>query len=188
MIVACVSCGLIAAFNLQSLYADEEVYQGVWVLFILVGFGVIPFTYATSFFFSSYSSGQFATFIYNLVIGGISPFVVWILTVINEDTLEAAKVIRWVLRPISPTFCFAFGIMNISNREVHKTVFGYDEIKSPFDWELAGADMVFLALHFFVGMTATFLIEYLKTVQSIRSFFDAKDPGEDEYQPDSDVE
>jgi ATP-binding cassette subfamily A (ABC1) protein 3 len=98
------------------------------------------------------------------VIGGIAPFVIWILTVINESTLDVAKVLMWVLRPICPTFCFAFGIMNISNREVHKTVFGYDDIKSPFDWELAGADMVFLALHFVFGMIATFLIEYLKTV------------------------
>jgi ATP-binding cassette subfamily A (ABC1) protein 3 len=52
--VACVL--MISWFNLKSLSeVDGDVYLAVWLLFILYGLAVAPFSYLTSFLFKSHT-------------------------------------------------------------------------------------------------------------------------------------
>lgn len=125
---------------------------------------------------------------FNLVEGSIFPLVIWVLRIINENTRDAADIIQWILRANAPIFCFSFGILNATNRDVYKSVYGENSIKGPFDWDIAGADMFFLALHTLVWLIGVFLIEYLKNIQWIRNIVNARDPGPSDYRPDGDVE
>lgn len=84
---------LILAFNLESFTSDGDVYAAVWILFLLFGLSIGPYTYCQSFLFKSYSMAQFAVFMFNLVEGGVLPLVVWVLRIINSNTRDVADVI-----------------------------------------------------------------------------------------------
>jgi len=94
---------------------------------------------------------------------------------------------QWPLRGISPIFCFSFGIMNISNRDAYASL-NSEKVQAPLAWDVAGADAFFLVLHAGGGILALVLIEWLGHNQYLRSIGSVRDPGENEYKPDDDVE
>mmetsp|Transcript_16036 Transcript_16036/g.15960 ORF Transcript_16036/g.15960 Transcript_16036/m.15960 type:complete len:536 (-) Transcript_16036:33-1640(-) len=112
---------------------------------------------------------------------------IWILRINNKGTLSVANVMQWPLRGISPIFCFSFGIMNISNRDAYASL-NSEKVQAPLAWDVAGADAFFLVLHAGGGILALVLIEWLGHNQYLRSIGSVRDPGENEYKPDDDVE
>lgn len=53
------------------------------------------------------------------------------------------NVLEFIFR-LSPPFAFHFGILNITNLNLFKLIFEYDRIKSPFDFDGALWDLLFL--------------------------------------------
>ncbi|CAG9311641.1 unnamed protein product [Blepharisma stoltei] len=188
MIPGIISVLMIKAFGLKSLVESDDVYGATWGLFLLYGVAICPFTYACSFVYKSYSIAQFFTFIYHLITGAIFATLTWTLRIISETTRDISDVLEWPFRIFSPTFCFSFGIMNISNREAYQSAYKESNIRGPLDWQIAGADICFLCLHAVVSLIMIFVIEWASTVQWFRKIGSARDPGENEYKQDDDVE
>ena len=179
---------LIRAFNLKALVEPISVYNSIWSLFILFGFAIIPYTYAVSFLFKSYSIAQFFIFLLNLIVGVIGGLAVWVLIIISDITRDVAKVMIYPFYLVSPIFCLSYGLMTVGNRDAYQLAYGLDKEPGAFDWDITGGPLLFLFLHFIVGTLSVFLIEFLGNVTFFRNFMAARDPGPSEYRQDDDVE
>ena len=104
----------------------------------------------------------------HLIFGALISLIVWILRII-ESTRTAAKIIVWFLRLI-PSFSFATGILNISNRTLYAAVEGYRKPKGPYDLDIAGGDILMMALEGLVYILLVFLVEKLEDDGSISKF------------------
>ena len=54
-------------------------YDGVWALLLLYPLAIVPFTYITSFFFTSDTVAQILTLFVHFLFGGIMPIVIFVL-------------------------------------------------------------------------------------------------------------
>jgi ATP-binding cassette subfamily A (ABC1) protein 3 len=179
---------LIKAFDLKALLEPDSVYNAVWYLFLLFGFAICPYTYAISFLFKSYSVAQFFIFLLNLIVGVIGGLAVWVLIIISDTTRNVAEVLVYFFRLVSPVFCLSYGLMTVSNRDAYQLAYGKRHEPDALDWDITGASLFFMFLHFVVGTLAVFLIEWLSTVTFFRNLIAARDPGPNDYFPDDDVE
>ena len=179
---------LINAFDLKSLSEPSEVFGSIWVLFILFGLAICPYTYSLSFMFKSYSSAQFFIYLSNLIVGVIGSLSMWVLIIVSELTRDIQKVLVYPLRIISPLFCLSHGLMTVGNRDAFQLANGIKEQPGAFDWDITGADIFFLCLHVVVDTCAIFLIEWLSNVTFFRNLMAAQDPGPSQYEVDDDVE
>lgn len=59
-------------------------YPGTWVLFVLFPIAVVPFSYTTSFLFSSDTVAQIVTLFLHFIAGGIMSLTVYTLQLIPE--------------------------------------------------------------------------------------------------------
>ena len=84
-------------------------YEGVWVLFVLFPFAVVPFSYVTSFMFSSDTVAQICTLFMHFIAGGIMSLTVYTLELIPQ-TQKAGDILRWVFCVI-PSYCVTHGIV-----------------------------------------------------------------------------
>ena len=69
----------------------------------------MPFTYITSFFFTSDTVAQIMTLFVHFMVGGILPIVIFVLQNI-PSTCDLGDSMRWWFTPI-PTFCVGQGIV-----------------------------------------------------------------------------
>lgn len=60
-------------------WAIDVWYKGVWVLFCLYPFAVVPFSYVTSFLFSSDTVAQIVTLFIHFLAGGVMSLTVYTL-------------------------------------------------------------------------------------------------------------
>lgn len=98
-----------SAIVIGLMYAFELQYDNVWIMFLLFPVGVIPFTYVSSFLFSSENIAQTVTIFMHFVIAGIGAIVAGILRVISS-TYEVGDVLLWVFK-IVPSYCLTNSIM-----------------------------------------------------------------------------
>jgi ATP-binding cassette subfamily A (ABC1) protein 3 len=61
-----------------------------------------------------------------------------------------------------PSFSFAYGILNACSKESYKIVEGWSESKSTYDMEVAGGDILFLAITGLGYIILIFIIEYFE--------------------------
>jgi ATP-binding cassette, subfamily A (ABC1), member 3 len=149
MIPSAIVIGLIYAYNLE--------WDNTWLLFILYPVGVIPFTYVSSFFFSSENVAQTITIFLHFVFGGIGAIIVFVLRLI-ESTWAAGDILQWVFKLV-PSFCLTDTIMFDSSKA--RTFLLRPELKKDSDWDitLLGGNVLVLCLHFIVWLFVLFLIE-----------------------------
>jgi ATP-binding cassette, subfamily A (ABC1), member 3 len=60
-----------------------------------------------------------------------------------------------------PIFSFGYGLVNISNISLYKITEFNGETRSPYDLDVAGADLLFLIVMTFVYMIGIFIVEKL---------------------------
>lgn len=99
-------------------------------------------------------------FFLHLLAGSIISLVIYILRLI-PSTRSGAKVASWFLR-LFPSFAFAYGIVNACSRTTYKTLEGYAEVKSVYDIDIAGGDILMLALEGLFCTLIVFVIEYFE--------------------------
>ena len=107
-----VCCLMVLAFNVTG-WTDTDSYGAVWLMFILYGFCVGPWSYFVSFFFKDPGNAQLVNFFFNFIIGFIVALVLWILRLINS-TRSIAKGLSYIFRFV-PTFSFSYGFLNMSS-------------------------------------------------------------------------
>ncbi|CDW85063.1 abc transporter family protein [Stylonychia lemnae] len=131
-------------------------YPQVWILLLLYPFAVIPFTYATSFFFNNENMAQTVTIFLHFFGGGIGAILVGILRII-ESTYSIGDQLRWALK-IFPSFCLTDSIM-------YQTVKSQLFIKRPelnledFEFQAVGANVYVMGGHFFFWTIVLIIIE-----------------------------
>lgn len=148
MLPVVITIGLIYAFNLQ--------YNDVWRVFLMFPVGVIPFTYATSFFFQNENVAQTVTIFMHFVFAGIGAIVVFILRVIPSTYMIGDK-LMWFLK-IVPSYCLTNSVMFISSKsQLHaqRPTLNMDN----FNINNMGGDLLLLAIHFVVWTSFLIMVE-----------------------------
>ena len=119
--------------------------------------GVIPFTYVTSFFFTSENIAQTLTIFMHFVIAGIGAIVAGILRVI-PSTWAIGDILVGVFK-ILPSYCLTNSIMWGSTKAQLKTIrtdnFDVDDL----DLEAIGGDILLLCIHGIFWTIILILIE-----------------------------
>jgi len=106
----------------------------MWLLFFLYGWAIIPFCYAFSFLFKFEGNAMLLSFFLHLIFGSIVSVVFFILRLI-ESTRSGSKIAAWFIRLI-PSFCFADGILNLTNASTYANIEGYKTPKSSYDLDI----------------------------------------------------
>ena len=144
-------------------------YQGIWVLFLLYPFAVVPFTYVTSFLFKSDINAQIMTLFLHFVSGGLLVIIVFVLQFIPK-TMAWGNALRWVFT-IFPSFCVTHGILFSASGSLLVDATNADaqadsEYPIPraippgiWEWYNLKGDAMALILHFIFGVICLALIE-----------------------------
>lgn len=74
------------------------------------------------------------SFFLHLIMGAIIGIVMFILRLI-PSTRSGAKIAVWFLR-IFPSFCFSYGILNLTNRDKYALIENYKPPKDTFDLDI----------------------------------------------------
>lgn len=157
-------------------------YPGVWVLFMLLPWALVPFTYVTSFMFSDDSSGQITTLLVHFLVCVILATTVYFLQCIPE-TFSVGDKLRWWLC-IVPTYCLMNGILWSSSGDSilesrQSNVDKYPQLPSGlWAFENLGGDVFMLILHFFVDSGILVAIE-MNAFAFIKRYFEKKAPERD---------
>mmetsp|Transcript_6172 Transcript_6172/g.5546 ORF Transcript_6172/g.5546 Transcript_6172/m.5546 type:complete len:310 (+) Transcript_6172:3391-4320(+) len=164
---------------------DGEKYGVLWSLFLLYAPSITAFVYLTSFLFKDYGTAQTATFFFNFGTGFIGGLAVAVLRLI-KSTNSVAKGLHWILR-ILPTFSLTYGFLNLSNQTIYARVEEYFVVKGPWDLDIAGADVLYLALTAVIYFMFVFVVEALRNKKSLSDLIN-KDVPYLEKEIDDDVE
>jgi len=136
-----IPCGV----AIGMIYAFDVALPHGWILILVYGFTIIPFTYATSFFFIKENAAQTGSLLINFFMGVIlSP--VFTIFHMFDDTRPIAKYLGWIFR-IVPSFCLAYGSNNISYKEVYARFEG-KTAGDDLSFSVAGGDLLFLCILF----------------------------------------
>ncbi|KAJ0406974.1 hypothetical protein P43SY_005207 [Pythium insidiosum] len=184
---------MIQAFDISAFTGNgcsvctSETYPAVVLMFILFGFAISPFTYVMSYFFRDHASSQTYTIMANFVLGVVLMVVSFVLDVISESSKDANKVLKYFWR-LSPLYCLGSGLLNQSIKEITAN-FGFSSTKpSPFDMDLMGWEMLYLAFDAAFFFVVAVGIDFLMSFPKIRAAV-FKDPQikDAPYEEDEDV-
>ena len=159
---------IIQWFGVRGLSTDEP-WQALWVLFFLYILNIIPFTYLTSFFFEEYGYAQTVTFTVHLMISTVLTLVVGLLRIL-DNSRDAAKGMAYLFR-IIPSFSFGYGTFNIANRKVYAFMEYYYNPKSPYDFDIAGTEMLYLAVTAIIVWVLLIVFELTNEGETISRYF-----------------
>jgi ATP-binding cassette subfamily A (ABC1) protein 3 len=126
------------------------------LLLLLFPTAIVPYTYASSFLFTDEGSAQNFTILHNFFLGSLAPITVFVLRLI-KSTSSIGDVVIWFFR-WNPVYNSVGGVVLISlNPQIHndRSKTAPDEM----DITSAGADVMFLCLHFVFWSTLVLLIE-----------------------------
>lgn len=119
--------------------------------------GVIPFTYVSSFIFTSEIVAQTVTIFVHFVFAGICSILTYYMRIIDPMTMDIGDQMSKGLK-IIPSFCLTNSIMFSSSRKALFSV--RPELEAPdLDLSLMGGDMLALGVHFVFWILVLILIE-----------------------------
>ena len=104
LIPCALAIALLPAFNV-------ELPKG-WLVILLYGLSIIPFTYTTSFFFVSENVAQITTLMGHFFLGVVLGQVFLIFRIF-DSTRAAGNALAWIFRLV-PSFSLSYGISNIA--------------------------------------------------------------------------
>jgi ATP-binding cassette subfamily A (ABC1) protein 3 len=186
-----------AALLIAILYAYEiEAFTkgpasgAVVGLLLLYGSATAGITYILSFLFESHSTAQIVIMFFNFISGLCLMVISFVLSTL-PTTSKKSKIIRYFFR-IFPTFCLGDGILQLTLCVNGKDCpvpgdKGFDDatLQGPLSWDVAGANIVFLAVEAVVYISITLAIEYSLTFPSLLAWlYRVKDHGVD---PENDL-
>ncbi|GLE03144.1 hypothetical protein PINS_up012023 [Pythium insidiosum] len=184
---------MIQAFDIAAFTGNgcsvctSETYPAIVLMFVLFGLAISPFTYVMSYFFRDHASSQVYTIMANFVLGVVLMVVSFVLDVISASSKDANKVLKFFWR-LSPLYCLGTGLLNQSIKEITAN-FGFSTKKpSPFDMDLMGWEMLYLAFDAVFFFMVAVGIDFLMSFPKIRAAV-FKDPHikDAPYEEDEDV-
>lgn len=85
---------------------------------------------------------------------------VFILRLI-ESTRSVAKGLAYIFR-IIPSFSFAYGILGASSKSTYKIIEGWTFVKSTWDIDVSGLDVIYLSITGLIYLLLVFVVEYFE--------------------------
>ena len=161
--LASYACTMFLAFLVFFIAGRSEyvgsftVFMATFLLFSFYGIAAAWSSYMMSFLFQSHSAAQSSVIGFNFIAGFVTVIVVVTLQFM-DSTKDIANVLQYIFRLI-PSFALGDGIVQLSLRTLYTTIDGLSENKSAFAWDIAGADIMYLACSSPVYFLATLLLE-----------------------------
>ncbi|CAG9334832.1 unnamed protein product [Blepharisma stoltei] len=184
---AVICAAMVLAFDIKSFTDPDDTYGAVWVLMLLYGISIAPFTYFTSFFFKNYPTAQVATILFNVVAGGILPAFILVLYFF-ESTRPIGRGLRWFFR-LSPAFCFGNGLLDLGSISNYSIWDEKSGLYNAFDMGSAGADILMIGVTIPLYLFFVYVQEYLETHQKVlQKFWKTPVVAPTDYEADDDVE
>ena len=152
LIVLCV----FGIFQRDEYVGSAVLFFAMLVLFLLYGLAGVTGSYFVSFGFDSHATAQNIVMLANFVCGFLLVLVIYIMQFI-ESTEDVAKVLRYFFR-IVPSYCLGEGIINVASLLLIKSVL--DEEPSPFELDIIGWPLIYLAGEFFLFGALTLAIDH----------------------------
>lgn len=167
-IVAGFVIGMCVALDIKSL-VEGDALLSTTLLFFLLGFSNIPFTYVISNFFTSYGTAQGIVYFFNFIWGGVFPIIILILRWLDfNGSAVIGEGVSWLLRVI-PAYAFGEGMINLGSVEILNSTSSEDyEI---FDMSLSLAPILFLAWTSIFYIVILFIIENLQSNETFMRCF-----------------
>jgi ATP-binding cassette subfamily A (ABC1) protein 1 len=145
----------------------ESPLSAVGVILFLYGTAVIPFTYCCSYAFESAATAQIFMMASSFLLGLVLMMLSFMMSVLSEGTCEANKVLMFFFR-LFPGYNLGKGLLNISiGRDGLLGYPCYDQVGdtdvplSPYDLNMVGYEVTYLALESVFYMMAAILIDYV---------------------------
>ena len=140
-------------------------------LFILFGMSSTSFSYVMSFLYKQAASGQvmgiFSFFLFGLVASLIGLF----LRLLTDTSHLYLKSIRYLLL-LLPPFAFGDGLLNLVFIETWSgSELKGEEMYKPCDWQITGANCVFMAAECVVYLVLAIVMDYSATMPSVQGLF-----------------
>ena len=158
--LASYACTMFLAFLVFFIAGRSEyvgnftVFMATFLLFSFYGVAAAWSSYMMSFLFQSHSAAQSSVIGFNFIAGFVTVIVVMTLQ-FTDSTKDIATALQYIFRCI-PSFALGDGIVQLSLRTLYSIDGGN---KSAFDWDIAGADILYLAMSSPVYFLATLLLE-----------------------------
>ncbi|TYZ68281.1 hypothetical protein PybrP1_002937 [[Pythium] brassicae (nom. inval.)] len=183
---------LIRAFDVSAFTGNgcttctSATFPAVILLFFLFGLAICPFTYCMSYLFKEHAASQTYTIIANFILGVVLMVVSFILDVI-ESSKAANKVLKFFWR-LSPLYNLGSGLLNQSLQEITSNFGLTSKPTSPFDMDVMGWEMLYLALDAALFTSVAIGIDFLLSFPKIKAAV-FKDPHlvDEPYEEDEDV-
>eukprot|EP00742_Colponemidia_sp_Colp-10_P005314 GILJ01005677.1.p1 GENE.GILJ01005677.1~~GILJ01005677.1.p1 ORF type:complete len:1586 (+),score=373.31 GILJ01005677.1:210-4760(+) len=144
-----------AIFDQQWTIGSADAGFGTFFLFLFYGLSAIGCAYLVSFLFDNHSTAQTIIMMVNFIIGFLLVLVMFFLREI-ESTEDAAEVIRYILLLVPP-FALGDGLFGLVTANSLSSIEG---TKSAFSTEVAGTNMIYMALLSVVFLALTMFIDH----------------------------
>ena len=151
---------------LLIILAFDKFPKNLYIIYLLYGISMVPFTYTLSFFFKNESLAQNITIFINFMIGALGGVVLVILRVL-DDTSKGAKYLAFILR-IVPSFAFSYAYNTMLS---FSTFISYDFPDDPTRKEnelivaYVGADIIYLGVFTVFFICTLVLLEYFHSIR-----------------------
>lgn len=174
-------------------YTKGDSAGAVALVLILFGPAIAAFTYCISFLFVSHSTAQVVVMFLNFLTGLCLGVVSFVLTTIPSTT-EISLSLRYLFR-LFPSFCLADSLAQLALCSagsdcptIDKEGYSFESTQGPFAWDIAGANITFLALELVVYFLIALGTEYALSFPSLLGWlYYTRDPGASNETEDEDV-
>ena len=152
----------------DGLVGDFESFIATFLLFLFYGIAASWSSYLISFMFADHTSAQNAVLGFNFFAGFVTVTVVQNL-LFQDSTEDAAHTLQKILRVI-PSFALGDGLLQMSMRKLYPLV-GNRPLMGPFDLDIAGYDMLYMAVSGPIYMFLTLLCESSSLRAKVKGIF-----------------
>jgi ATP-binding cassette subfamily A (ABC1) protein 3 len=142
-------------FDLQAFVDKDIKIYAQFLLILIFGFAIFPFTYASTFVFSKFTTAQYVTIGVHFLTGCALPSALYVM-LFYKSLRNTVKVLVWVFK-VFPNFCLGWGVMNIGSGKNIAALYELDEEMNPFNLQSAGGDILVLGI---ICLASTGLLIY----------------------------
>jgi len=168
------------AHQSHEFVGTPEAFGATTLLLLLYGLASIPLCYCYSFCFGNYTSAQVGIAGLNFITGFLLVIASFMLDQISST--KAANLSLKNLYRVFPTYALGEGLIQLSTRDFQALIHGQPK-PSPFAWEVAGRNMLYMLCESVAYFTLTLALESSFMHRAVRLLFNLSgelaDPGPD---------
>nr|KAG5699338.1 hypothetical protein BaRGS_004275 [Batillaria attramentaria] len=157
-----------AAFQVEAYTSDDNMAL-VFLVLVVFGLAVIPYTYILQFIFVTPATGFVVIIILAIISGLFTMLTVFILRIPSLDLVDVAEILDWIFMVVFPHYCLGMGFSNFYVNDLDLDYcfdcsgeFCLPWEKSYLAWKYPGIgrNVFFMIVHCIVYFSLTLAIEY----------------------------